>query len=326
MPNQKKKNYRNIPKKILEKLNKLDGDIIVEVVVKSSHADVEKGLYAHLGIGVSETMIVLPSESIIPDFKRGRFSGYNVNGREIKRRDLPMITKTYSQDVPNFGDWSHGSHEISHDIEVYQKDFYPPRNLRVSVELLDEDGTQEVRNYIMKFTIIEPLAKNDPSFLDDLLFNINLLQENVGSVDVFSSHSSRDEYLNNIQLDWEILPPGSKEDIISRILSGFRNPSANIQQEIAERYELLQSLQPIAYIKGSSGFERYFGAQFSDDLVAFENIAYGNALYVMFENWKDLSKLSRLELLKRKQNDFERIVHSSGWETRLQKLIEEKRK
>lgn len=69
-------------------------------------------------------------------------------------------------------------------------------------------------------------------------------------------------------------------------------------------------------ISNSLGSSAYFGAQFADDVVVFENINFGNAAYVLYEGWKEMSKLSRTELL-RDENSFDRIVHSKGWEKRL---------
>ena len=31
-----------------------------------------------------------------------------------------MVTKTFDFDVPNYGDWSNGSHTVSVDRQVYQ--------------------------------------------------------------------------------------------------------------------------------------------------------------------------------------------------------------
>jgi hypothetical protein len=66
---------------------------------------------------------------------------------------------------------------------------------------------------------------------------------------------------------------------------------------------------------------RYVGAQFADDLVVFENVNYGNALWVLFENWSETSKRSRIDLLRLRDVRYERIVHSEGWQDRLIKFI-----
>ena len=126
---------------------------------------------------------------------------------------------------------------------------------------------------------------------------------------------------------WEILPPGQRTENLARILSKFRAPSKELKERVLERYMLLEKLNPIAYISGTSGFQRYFGAQFADDLVVFENLEYGNAIYVMFEDWEDLSKRSRLDLLRDGNGaHFERIVHRSGWEDAVKNVVSEHRR
>jgi hypothetical protein len=105
-------------------------------------------------------------------------------------------------------------------------------------------------------------------------------------------------------------------------LAKFREPTKELREKLLDRYRVLEKLGPVAYISGTSGFQRYFGAQFVDNLVVFENLEYGNAIYVMFDNWEELSKLSRIELLKNRPGfGFERIVHRAGWKDALKKLI-----
>jgi hypothetical protein len=59
---------------------------------------------------------------------------------------------------------------------------------------------------------------------------------------------------------------------------------------------LFSSLKPTAYLAGTAKFSAYVGAQFAPDLVVFENVKYGNALYVLYDNWRDVSKRSRLDM------------------------------
>ena len=57
-----------------------------------------------------------------------------------------------------------------------------------------------------------------------------------------------------------------------------------------DRYDFFVGLDPKKLIIGSSGFRRYFGALLEDYLVVFENIEYGNAVYILFEKWEVLSR------------------------------------
>jgi hypothetical protein len=149
-----------------------------------------------------------------------------------------------------------------------------------------------------------------------------LLQENVGSVDVFLSSASRAEYLANLHVEWELLPVGSRESLVARVTARMpRGITEEVRARIQARVDLLHQLHPMRFVQGSSGFNRYFGALFRDDLVVFENLTYGNAAYVLYGNWQELSQRSRLDLLAGHGGDFDRVIHRAGWQEKLTRLL-----
>jgi hypothetical protein len=310
---------------MLEKSQRLDGQYRIVACVKKVRASaIEKGVYSHLDIfftpdGISYPRTLLPSPDI------GGYSRINVHGKEVVHKELPMITKTFCMEAPNFGDYSKGSHEICHDREVYQRSFIAPKNLEIKIELLGQEmrGGEDV--YVFKFSINELLDAESDTFEDELHYNANLLQANVGSVDVFASTATREDYLRTVYIGWEILPPGTRDETISRIIGTRTGVTAEQRGRIEQRYRVFERLKPQSIIRGTSGFQRYFGAKFADDLVVFENLDYGNALYVMNEDWETLSRMSRLDLLKGDGKGFTRIVHTSGWEAKLERLVEKHR-
>jgi len=314
------KNFRKTPESVLKRVGRIDGDqIVVAAVKKISASDLGSGMYQHLGMTHGPDGPQFP-DRLMPHPMTGKFSMWNAQGKEIIRKDLPMIARTFSAEVPNFGDWSNGSHDVYWDREVYQRDFAPPAEAELSIALLKTE-VGDVPDYVFRFRVEMVLDKTSAYFGEQLFALINLLQENVGVADVFRSEADQAEYLKTISVQWEILPPGERTETLNRVLSKFRNPSEELKKKLVERHALLEKLKPIAYISGTSGFQRYFGAQFKDDLVVFENLEYGNAIYVMFENWEALSKLSRTDLLRNRHSGFERIVHQSGWEQVLRDLI-----
>jgi hypothetical protein len=107
------------------------------------------------------------------------------------------------------------------------------------------------------------------------------------------------------------------DEVVKHILQGKRQISADQKTIMEERLKVMARFKPTVYIAGTNGFLRYFGAKFEDDFVAFENLAYGNALYIMFEGWETLSRRSRVELLKGPRDGFERIEHREGWAQQL---------
>ncbi len=316
-----KRSFRKIPDPILKRVSKIPGDqIMVACVKKISASALGSGTYKHLGMSIQGDRPVFPNR-IMPEPTFGTFSLRNAQGQEIVRRDLPMVTKTFSVETPNWGDWSNGSHEVYWDRDVYQREFIAPKELEIFIELLTtEPGDSPV--FLFGFRVEEVLDKQAADFEVNLFSNLNLLQENTGAADVFAADADSTAYLKTISVYWEILPPGERSEMLAHILSKFREPSKELREKLLDRYTFLEKLKPVAYISGTSGFQRYFGAQFADNLVVFENLEYGNAIYVMFDNWEELSKLSRLELLKNRRGaGFERIVHRTGWKDALETLI-----
>lgn len=320
-----KKNFRRIPDWIAVKVKHFEKkEISVSCVKRITESAIADGIYSQIGVIYQEGKLIFPKK-IIPNYMAGHYSDCNMHGRDIVRKDLPMETRVYSWEAPNYGDWGKGSHECSFNREVHHRDFIPPRELELLVEMIGKEAGGEQTTYVFKFTINSILDRTSSDFIDDLFFALNLMQENVGTVDVYPSNASLDDYLKTLYVDWEILPPGEREETIAKILSGFKAPTKEIREKIIARYDLLARLKPIGWVSGTSGFRRYFGAKFSDDLVAFENLEYGNAIYVMFKNWQALSKLSRIELLTQKQrDDFCRIVHASNWQIKLKRIIKKR--
>lgn len=310
-----KKNFYKIPESIVDRINQLKSDsIVVGLVKKIPKSDITSDVYKHIGIIHAAETITYP-EIVQPDSRVGRYSNYNINGRTITRRDLPKVNKTYSADVPNFGDWTKGSHEMSWDRLVFQKEHWLPRNINIIIEKIEEDE----KNVVFKFVLDTYITINHPSYEDQLLFHCNLLQENCGDCFVFDANASDSDYIKTLQLDWELLPPGEKntENNINYVLGRIKSPSPQLEVRVRERIEFFESLNPKNYITGTNRFSQYFGALFESNLVLLENVRYGNAIYIFFEDWKELSKLSRTELLSGKNFNFVRVIHSGNWERRV---------
>ena len=122
-------------------------------------------------------------------------------------------------------------------------------------------------------------------------------------------------------MDWELLPIGERDVDINKFAAKFRLKKDSDIERLVDRYDVLVKLEPDEFISGTSGFRRYFGAKFADNLVVFENLEYGNAIYVMYEDWKTLSQKTRIELLKGDNRGFDRILHTKNWKVQLDFLV-----
>jgi hypothetical protein len=305
------KNIRRVPQRVLDKISAFDQDDVIVAAVKLLRRE-DVAAYSHLGLRLDGDNLVTP-ETAPPHPSAGRYSRTNVEGMEIKRKDLPMVAKDFVVETPNFGDWSRGSHLMVWSRDVYQTDFVPPKEVTLSVTvLMARDDT-----FTVKFAIDEPLNRRTKNFESALLFNLNLLQESVGAVDVFPNAASLQEFAASVSVAWQILPPGTVDEVIRGMLKGKPRVTPEQEKTMRERIGVLGKLKPEAYITGSDKFLRYFGAKFGDDFVAFENVKYGNAIYLMYDDWKALSQRSRLELLAGSRDSFERIIHRDGWQDTL---------
>jgi hypothetical protein len=318
-----KKNIRNIPEAVKNKVRSLAGkDVVAAHGLQISAQQIRAGALKHLNIKLQRDGLHLP-DRIVPPPSQGKYSRRNVEGQEIVRSDLPIETHYHPADTPNWGDSYYGTHTVLLPHKAYPRDFDPPRELEIVFHC--PDTTAARTTYVIIAKVDEVLSQASPDFEDRLLEDLNLLQENLGGCGIEAADSSVDEYTRTLNLSWEILPPGSRDEAIERLFRGSR-PTEEQQQVAESRYDFFQSLQARSLIRGTSGFRRYFGALLEDDLVVFENIGYGNALYVMFEDWEALSQRSRLELLAGRLGDqFRRIVHREGWQAEVKMLVEEKR-
>ncbi|MBN8907934.1 MAG: hypothetical protein J0H99_15145, partial [Rhodospirillales bacterium] len=158
-------------------------------------------------------------------------------------------------------------------------------------------------------------------FNNDLLFCLNVLQENTGTCDIDRSDKRREEYVATTLVDWEIFPPGSFDRFLAKAKLALGKANAKVDQVIEERVAEFRRLSPERFILGKGGFNRYVGAVLTNAVVVFENIRYGNALYVLYENWEDVSLRSRSELLKGTSAEYERIPHVEGWGDRFRDAV-----
>ena len=317
-----RKNYRKIPDCIKNRQSNLQSNsVIVSVTIKTTISDILNGKYSKQGITVCNNQVLFKKNEFLPSEFNGKFSRKNINGDIITRRDLPKVWKTFNLgDRPIWGDWSKGSFSLTVRKLVYKKETIQPTEKSISLELLKQNGDE----VYIKVSINEILEVNSKNYESELLFNINLLQEFIGCINLFSSNADLQDYLNSLYVNWEFLPIGTRDENILKLLNRYNNPSAEIIGKIEERYGFLESLNPLEIITGTSGFIRYFGAKFSNELVVFENLDYGNAIYIMFENWEVLSRLSRLELRKLDDNNFVRISHSLNWKQKTQEIVKER--
>ncbi|SFN80838.1 hypothetical protein SAMN05216573_12257 [Bradyrhizobium sp. Rc3b] len=315
-----KRNLKAVPDHILKQIAAFQSHIFFVGVTKTFTPDqINAEPLKQLGIPSGEG----ESRETIPGADMGKYSDRNRNGWEVVRRDLPMTTKTRYWESPNFGDASrYGTHTHYHTREVYQREFHEPRLYSIVAHTLKVNLAGAC---VVLLRVKQELSRAAAGFEGELLLMLNLLQEHCGAAGVVSSETSTADYIKTITLDWEVFPPGNATEVVERLTRGGTT-HAELRSKIDERVRLFSKLSPAAFLKGSGGFGSYIGAKFADDLVVFENVQYGNALYVLYDQWENVSKRSRLELLKETDAKFDRLPHRIGWDEAFEKLLRSEKK
>lgn len=313
-----KKGFRKLPSSILAQLKNCAGNEIMALAGKKiTREEVESGIYNHLRL-TPEKLTVGNSWELLPEVGFGTSSKRNSEGWTDIRKDLPKYTKNFYREIQNFGDGArNGWSTVAIPREVYERDVTPPYLFHIKLSIKEQllDG-----RYGIVFSVGEVLSKNAPDFDKDLLFAINLLQENTGVSGVVKAENP--DFVFNSQLAWDVFPPGDVTALVKAI-SGRQGGHADAGlDKLYKRLELFEKFKPIEYLRGLGGNDQYIGAKYADDLVVFENFKYGNALYVLYEDWKVLSQKSRSELLRMSSKNFDKIVHKEGWEEQFDLLMQ----
>jgi hypothetical protein len=282
-------------------------------------ASLEQGELAHLGIRAAQSIIDAP-ESVLPPSERGRFSAWNIDGREVVRKDLPKRPRSFVVWIYPYGDTTRSK------VPAYQtRDAYARQRLHghgdrllISVNAPADSGLVRVG-----FRVDRVFAK--PGYDDDpeLALAAGLLRENVAPPGAVCSDMSPAEWTAYRDVGWELLPPGLRGDALAREVTrrlGMR-PDDERTRVAEQRLAAMMSLHPVDVYTGAGRFDRYIAFVIRDDLVVLENLSYGNAVYVMYENWQDLSRRSRLELLANPAADYTRIVHAGDWISELRETV-----
>lgn len=303
---------RKLPKAILRELARIKGDRVVAATVLTI-TDEQITDYHALGLRLSGGK-VLTGDPAPPPPSGGLHARRNIEGWDEKRTDLPKELRTISHLAPS---WNNGGfHLVSREVEAYPVEHHPAKLMTISASVLE----QLVGAALVRFRVDQPLNLAEETAASDLHFNLRLLREAVGDSHVFDADLTDEEFSQIQRVDWELLPRGSAEKVLTR-LAAQKGVDAQRMEVARERLRVLDQLDHDGFIVGTGKFARYFGARFGDQLVLLESLEYGNALYAFEANWEQHSQLSRTELVKRRDPSVHRIPHLPGWQSAVRKLV-----
>ncbi len=177
------------------------------------------------------------------------------------------------------------------------------------------------------FQIQEVINTSDPECRAKLLRCINLMQENVGLIDLLPAAKAEAESIRRVSEDigWRVLPDNERSDVIGRLTRRVARDQPKRALAIHDRFDFILTLKPRKILHSTRGFIGYFVIEFCDNLAVFENLEVDHAMYVVRSAQEEHSRLTRSQLKARMGEDVERIVHTKGWQQRLATIVKKSR-
>lgn len=257
-------------------------------------------------------------DTVLPPTSFGAVSRFNAEGKYIKHKDQEMET-AYRQIEWHWKEFCGRNERVERSkiVDVpykrYPRTYISPPSMEISF----------IYNNEVKIIKINKIFKYTSNNFDDIKHGVNLLLEIFNRCEVFTKDLDIINKPSVRRLNWDILPKGKYpwdklQPKLDEIIK--REPKGN-HPVINNRFEKIRQYDPEFTAIGRAGFRGYviFGFP-KKELYILESTKYGNATYVLSENWEKLSKLTKAELL---QNDLhkDRIIHRESWENEIDKLL-----
>lgn len=297
--------------------NEIFGTEVVPAVILNEITDKEiiEGLGFTNSIEIGESLLPTPV---------GPISEFNSDGKEIPDKSKPKET-AYREIEWCWNQWAgRGKTERVCENRLvpykrWQRIFIEPPSIELTI------SKKENGNVYISTPAILASDENEIK----LIHQINLMLELFGSCQILTN-DLLPPLIPNKRLNWSIFPPGKRPWVEQRAL--LRPLLDSIKESriipvIESRLEDINSLDPDFTACGANGFQGYIVFGFTNrNIFILESALYGNAIYVFNDNWENLSKLTKAEII---QNNFqiERITHNgnrANWLDRIRELLRDR--
>lgn len=227
----------------------------------------------------------------------------NADGYDIKHKDQPKIPYTISFMAPGWHDTWHWV-----DITRYRYPYDHVDGYEIELSIIQKDGSLFVSS---------PKLTNVSSDQDKNKHVINLF------LSIFGMYQIMDDQFNMAiqgvpikRLNWRMLPQGRA--LLEYLSTEHYLPRKNRKvQHVRATFSKLCEYHPSECYIGDGGFQGYVAFCFPDKgFTILEHMYKGNATYVLGEDWRTISRLTKAEVRSKCLNE-DRIEHRSGWETRI---------
>lgn len=240
-------------------------------------------------------------DSILP-ISVGAATYFNAHGKEIIRRDLPMENRSRMIST-SWKDWHGQTHYgvQTRDYEAYPRDLIPPPG-----EFLT---AMRMNNQIVAASRI--IQRNEPE--SDIVNLLNIFLECFDNFEIVQPDLTEPTEIR--KFNWRILPQGQYPfDRAREALSDYlQNLSEDDRATATKRIQAITRHIPDFIAVGVGGFNDYVVFGFTGrQRYVLESPNSGNATYVFRNEWENVSRLSKREILQGNLQEA-RLVHNNRW-------------
>ena len=246
--------------------------------------------------------------TILPKAK-GPISSFNANGKYHIHKDKPKET-VYHTILHR--DW-HGNYGLADmPYKRYPRTMIPAPNIELTIIEINEE----------LFVSTKGIDNNNQNS-EHIKHCINLFLELFGVCELYDKRLTpivKDISLKRV--NWQILPEGEYPwQHIAKLAGGKGNINNNQGKLEKYRIESILEYKPDVMYYGTGGFYGYMVFVIRNkNSVVMENIKYGNATYIFEGDWKEVSQMSKAEIIQGDLMKY-RILHQKGWKSHLRKLL-----
>ena len=244
----------------------------------------------------------------------GRVTKLNAEGNDRIRRDLDK-ERVYRPRHHQWEDWHGGSHSgiIFFPYWRFPREPILPPGLELTVTR-DAEGNKIVVSDMLRF---------EPSQYDRIALSINICLEIFGECEILTRELVPVAKTPVKELNWRLLPKGKYpwERLKGEVAPIIEKAKPSQRPVLAGRLKIITEAEPDFVAIGEGGFSGYLVFGFpKKKLYILESLYYGNATYVLDEDWETLSKMSKGEIIGNALQK-ERIVHLAGWDIEIRRVL-----
>jgi hypothetical protein len=106
------------------------------------------------------------------------------------------------------------------------------------------------------------------------------------------------------------------------VIDYHRRESARIPRDRRDQYDesrllFIDTLKPVGCYIGEEKWFGYVLFEFADETSILEHPFYGNAIYVLMGDWKEMVRLSKAEIRTEFSDRYIKVTHADDWRSRV---------